>query len=558
MAIKYKEEKSLFGSKVANAIILFLIVAAISVIARVILIDTTLVLENSIFLFRFMLGILIILVAKYLFGISTFGLFGPTVLVVTLQVLGPLWGLVIFLNIFLVGYIVRSLISPYNLAIGFRIGILMVVTISIVGLFEIIGEAFLIPVLSGAILVPVVITPWYIDRFVKEIEEKNHLHALYKLAFTLVVSFIAYLIMSIDVVVLFIALNPEMWVVILGLIFYFGRSTNYNIKDRLRFNKLFKKKELPLSIQIRNRNYIAKYNSTILHPIINKFNMKDQFETWRVPTAELLAIINDENQIRPLMNRLQTEPAFQNGFVIKPSQSFGGKGILVVKKRTVDGNFVCGDEITHPDFIKTEIMKILHGEYLTSQTSTDKDIVIIEEKIVNDPSLSKISIGLPDIRVIVFRGIPVMAMARLSTTESEGKANLKQGAIGAAISIKDGLMFNAEIKKHDIQNHPDTGEPIVNYRFDNWKEILAVSCLAQKSTNLGYAGVDIVIDETGRILVLEVNKRPGLEIQNINQSSLLARFEHIEQNNLDARELSPIKAASLGIELAQKHWEAEL
>lgn len=556
--MKYKEEKALFGSKVANAIILFLVIAAISVIARVILIDTTLVLENSIFLFRFVLGILIVLIAKYLFGISTFGLFGPTVLVVTLQTLGLLWGLVVFLNIFVIGYIVRSLISPYNLAIGFRIGILMIVTISLVGLLEIIGETFLIPVLSGAILVPILITPWFIDRFVKEIEEKNHLQALFKLAFTLVVSVIAYFIMSIDVIVLFIALNPEMWVVILGLIFYFGRSTNYNIKDRLRFNKLFKKKDQPLSIQIRNRNYIAKYNSTILHPIINKFNMKDQFETWRVPTAELYAIINDENQLRPLMVRLQTESIFQNGFVVKPSQSFGGKGILVVKERTPDGNFVCGGEITHPDFIKTELMKILHGEYLTSQTSSDKDIAIIEEKIINDPNLSKISIGLPDIRVIVFRGIPVMAMARLSTKESEGKANLKQGAIGAAISIKDGIMFHAEIKKHDIQKHPDTGEQIVNYQFDSWKEMLAVSCLAQKSTCLGYAGVDLVVNEKGRILVLEVNKRPGLEIQNINQSSLLRRFEYIEKNNLDARELSPIKAASMGIELAQKFWEVNI
>jgi len=557
MAIKFKEEKSLFGNKIVNVIILFLLVAAISIIARVMLVDAILVLENSTFLFRFALGIFVVLIAKYLFGVKTFGLFGPTVLVIAINVLGPLWGVTIFLNVFVIGYIVRTLISPYNLAIGFRIGILMMVTISIVGLFEIVGEVFLIPALSGSILVPVVITPWYIDRFSKEIEEKNHLGALYKLAFTLIISLIAYLVMSLDVVVTFIVVNPEMWFLLIALIFYFGRSTNYNIKDRLRFMRLFKKKDAPLSIQIRNRNFMAQYNSVILYPIINKFSMKDQFEKWRVPTAELLAIINDDNQITSLMNRLQTEQAFQNGFVVKPSQAYGGRGIMVVKERTPDGNFLVGDEICHADFVRTEIMKTLHGEYLTSQTSTDHDIVIVEEKIISDPELSKISIGLPDVRVIVFRGIPVMAMARLSTHESDGLANLKQGAIGAAISIKDGLMFRAEIKKHEINVHPDTNEPVVGYKFDKWKEILAVACLAQKSTALGYAGVDIVIDENGRILVLEVNKRPGLEIQNVNQSSLLARFDYIEENDLDARELSPIKAASMGIELAETIWEVK-
>ncbi|MHA1504913.1 MAG: hypothetical protein ACTSPT_06975, partial [Candidatus Heimdallarchaeota archaeon] len=90
MAIKFKEEKSLFGNKIVNVIILFLLVAAISIIARVMLVDAILVLENSTFLFRFALGIFVVLIAKYLFGVKTFGLFGPTVLVIAINVLGPL------------------------------------------------------------------------------------------------------------------------------------------------------------------------------------------------------------------------------------------------------------------------------------------------------------------------------------------------------------------------------------------------------------------------------------------------------------------------------------
>ncbi|MFW9815694.1 MAG: sugar-transfer associated ATP-grasp domain-containing protein, partial [Candidatus Thorarchaeota archaeon] len=160
-----------------------------------------------------------------------------------------------------------------------------------------------------------------------------------------------------------------------------------------------------------------------------------------------------------------------------------------------------------------------------------------------------------DVRVIVFRGIPVMAMMRLSTVASDGLANLKQGAIGATVRIADGRVTRAEMKGIEVKNHPDTGELIVGFTLENWDEILSTACLAQKSTGLGYAGVDIVIDENNRVLVLEVNKRPGLEIQNVNQSSLLNRFEFIEQNNLDATELSPIAAARYGMNLARTNWE---
>jgi len=44
---------------------------------------------------------------------------------------------------------------------------------------------------------------------------------------------------------------------------------------------------------------------------------------------------------------------------------------------------------------------------------------------------------------------------------------------------------------------------------------------------LNYVGVDIVIDETDGPLILEINARPGLEIQNINGFGLGAALENI-------------------------------
>ena len=434
----------------------------------------------------------------------------------------------------------------------------MIVTVSFVGLLELFGEVFLIPSLSSSILVPIIITPWYIDRYVVETERNGYYEAVFRLSTTLFVSVLAFIFMSYDPLVTFVVVNPETWLVLVGVVLYFGRSARYTLIDKQRFNRFFNKRTDPMSIQIRNRNYIAKYNSQILFNLVNKFDMKEQFAKWNVPTPELLGVIDSEQQVGELMKRFAEEPEFENGFVIKPSASFGGKGIQVIRARDNDGNFVIGSNTYAPQALEKEIRKILQGEYLTSQTMNDRDIVLIEERVVNHPDLEKISTGLPDVRVIVFRGIPVLAMMRLSTKASQGLANLKQGAIGAAVRLSDGLVYRAEIKKHEIERHPDTGEQIVGFQLENWPQILATAALAQKSSGLGYAGVDIVIDERNRILLLEVNKRPGLEIQNITQSSLLERFEMIEEQDLDASDLSPIAAARMGMELATNYWEKEV
>ncbi|MFW9780397.1 MAG: sugar-transfer associated ATP-grasp domain-containing protein [Candidatus Heimdallarchaeota archaeon] len=537
-------------------IALFLLLLTISYLARLFLGDTklSLILVYSTFLFRFLLGGIVVIISKYVLGLRTYGMFGVTILVLSMIAIGPFWGTLMFINIFILGYIARYLIQSYNLAVGFRVGILMTFVICYISLLELIGESYRISFLSATILVPILITPWYIDRYSNEIEEKDHYRAFIRLVTTILLSLAAYVIMSLDFLIEFIVLNPETWILILAIYFYLGRSQKYTYMDKLRFKQLFSIKDDPLTLLIRNRDYIARYNAKILFPLINKFDMKERFEKWQVPTPELYAVIESEKDVNFLMNRLCTEDQFSNGFVLKPSKSFGGKGIFVITERTLDKMFIIDGKKWHPETLEAEIRKILGGEYLTSQTSTDNDVVLIEERISTEASFSKIGLGLPDVRVIVFRGIPVMAMARLPTHESGGKANLKQGAIGAAIRLSDGVITNAIWKGHSIKSHPDTRNIIKGFRYNKWKEILAVACLAQKSSGLGYTGVDVVLEDDGRILVLEVNKRPGLEIQNINQQSLLGRFQYIEGKDLDSMNHSPLKSASLGMELSQSVW----
>ena len=551
-----KDTPSISKSTSFNTLYLVIFLSVLVFLARLFLNDTLLILQQSLFLFRFLLAAVFILIVRYVLGLRTFGFFGTSVLALSYFAIGPIWGTLIFLNVFTLSYILRKLIEPYHLAVGFRIGLIMMIVVMTLTVFEIIGEVFIIPFLTSSILLPIIITPWMADRYVQEELEDSSLDAFIRLCLTIAVITGSYLVMSIDAVVKFIIFNPETWLLFFGVLIFLGRSRAHTWIDRRRFHRLFDTGHTPLSLLSRNRDYIAKYNQKLLFPIIDKFNLKDQFDKWHVPTAQLYAVLSRENDIDPFIERTFQEEEFANGFVIKPSNSFGGRGIVVVKGITDNGTFLIGSEQYHGKALIDHIRKIMQGEFLTSQTTGQNDVVLIEELIIPDEDFGALGYGLADIRVIVFRGIPVMCMARVPTKASEGLANLKQGAIGAAISIETGIITRAEYKRNPITIHPDTGMKLPDFKFDNWTEILAVACLAQKSTALGYAGIDIVLDNKDRVLVLEANKRPGLEIQNINLSALLHRLEYIEEHNLSGDELSPLGAAKLGIKLSQL-WQED-
>jgi alpha-L-glutamate ligase-like protein len=114
--------------------------------------------------------------------------------------------------------------------------------------------------------------------------------------------------------------------------------------------------------------------------------------------------------------------------VVKPAQGSGGDGILVItgrskRKRNMfrrsSGLLISEAEIQH------HLSNIISGQY---SLSGNPDKALIEYCVHFDPIFAEVSYqGVPDIRVIVYRGYPAMAMVRLPTRASDGKANLHQG-----------------------------------------------------------------------------------------------------------------------------------
>ena len=124
-----------------------------------------------------------------------------------------------------------------------------------------------------------------------------------------------------------------------------------------------------------------------------------------------------------------------------------------------------------------------------------------------------------------------MAMLRCSTRESDGKANLHQGAVGVGIDMASGKALFAVQHDNPVTKHPDTGYDFSELEIPHWEKMLTLSASCYEVTHLGYLGVDIVLDKNLGPLILELNARPGLAIQIANRTGALKRFDMIDKQS---------------------------
>lgn len=278
-----------------------------------------------------------------------------------------------------------------------------------------------------------------------------------------------------------------------------------------------------VGINRRNADCIMRYNERRLYPLVdNKVLTKTLALEAGMAVPELYAVIETQHDV----GRLRDILAGYQQFVMKPAHGSGGDGILVIGGvtekglRRHDGTFISFDEARY------HASTTLSGQYSLGGLP---DKLMVEYRVIFDPLFEKISYqGVPDIRVIVFRGYPIMSMVRLPTRGSGGKANLHQGAIGVGIDISTGITTTGSVGNERIAEHPDTGHPIANLSIPGWADILNLAARCFEITGLGYLGVDIVLDKDRGALILELNARPGLNIQIANSTGLGDRIEKIE------------------------------
>ena len=297
-----------------------------------------------------------------------------------------------------------------------------------------------------------------------------------------------------------------------------------------------------LGMNERNADYIMLYNLRRNYPFVDdKLITKQRAERAGIRVPQLYATVEIERQIRKLPRLL----AEHDDFVIKPAHGSGGNGILVVAESRNDNYRLASGRLVGIDHISHHISNILSGMH---SLGGQPDQAVIEQRVIFDPLFERISHGgVPDIRTIVFRGVPVMAMVRLPTRGSDGKANLHQGAVGAGLDMATGRTTTAVWMDRFTDIHPDTGDPIAGVQIPEWNDLLELSARCHALADLGYLGVDIVLDRNHGPMVLELNARPGLSIQLANRRPLQPRLQRIEA--METVPVDPARRAAMAREL---------
>ncbi|MGE3499317.1 MAG: alpha-L-glutamate ligase-like protein [Candidatus Binatia bacterium] len=278
-----------------------------------------------------------------------------------------------------------------------------------------------------------------------------------------------------------------------------------------------------LGMNERNGAFVLPLNPRQHYPRVDdKLLTKQLARRSGIPTPDLLGVVSYYHELDDL-------PALLNGrdsFVLKPARGAQGNGIVVVTHS--DGETFrksSGAQLTSTQ-LRQHVSNTISGVF---SLRGDPDSCLIEQRIILHSAFAAIAHrGIPDIRVVVYRGVPVMAMCRLPTAESDGRANLHQGAIGAGIAISTGRATHAALHNRAVTHHVDTGAPLIDAEIPRWDDVLRLAVHAAEMSGLGYLGVDVVVDAAYGPLLLELNARPGLAIQIANNEGLLPRLRRAD------------------------------
>jgi alpha-L-glutamate ligase-like protein len=314
----------------------------------------------------------------------------------------------------------------------------------------------------------------------------------------------------------------------------------------------FKKSRKILGMNARNLQFIRPCNLKKARSIAdNKLICKKVLEKNNIPVPKLISKISSLQELENFdWNSLPSS------FVLKPNRGFGGEGIMVVygKKKGREDAWIKfdGSIITIEDF-KNHIRNILDGSFSLSNTP---DIAFFEERMqllkLFKPYVFK---GIPDIRVIVYNKVPMMAMLRIPTKDSGGRANLQQGAVGIGIDLASGVTTTAVWKKNKIIEHlPGTRLALSGIKIPYWNDILKLAVKAQEVSGLGFLGADVAIDKEKGPVFLELNARPGLSIQIANLDGLKGRLERVRDIQIKTME----RGVRLGMNLFGGEIQEEL
>ncbi|PIR61762.1 MAG: hypothetical protein COY81_00515 [Candidatus Pacebacteria bacterium CG_4_10_14_0_8_um_filter_43_12] len=274
----------------------------------------------------------------------------------------------------------------------------------------------------------------------------------------------------------------------------------------------------------------ARYRYTKMNPSsarqygFSKLLTKDLLTEYGIPCARIFHIFSALHELDSVKWESIPTP-----FVLKPASGSAGKGVWLIKKKIENKPEWLNQEnvvLTKND-LDLHVRNILDGEF---STWGSEHKAIVEELIPPHPSLAKYSYkGTADIRVIIFNSVPVMAMARIPTKESQGRANLDKGAIALGIDMATGVTtYGLYGKSERITHFPNSKKKVNGVLIPQWSQVLETAVTAANAAGFVFLGADLFIHPERGPMIVELNGFPGLSIQMANHAGLKQRLDRVE------------------------------
>lgn len=306
-----------------------------------------------------------------------------------------------------------------------------------------------------------------------------------------------------------------------------------------------KKSKQVLGLNARSIDFIRPGNPPKAIKIVDdKLRTKRLLRKNDLPVCDIIGVIKNRNELYNF--DWANLPA---SFALKPNRGLGGGGIMVTFGKKKNGKWVLpGDREATLSDILMRASNILDGNYSITNAP---DVAFFEERLKIHPVFKLYSgKGIPDVRIIVYNKVPIMAMLRLPTKASDGKANLHKGGVGVGIDIASGITTNAVQYDRFIEYLPDLKISVRGIKIPYWDEMLDIAIRAATVCGLNYTGVDIALDREKGPVILELNARPGLSIQIANLAPLKERLLRVKGLK--------ISTAKKGIKVAKELFGGEI
>lgn len=463
----------------------------------------------------FPLAALVTIFLRSVIGLQTFGIFMPMLIAAACVNTGLWLGLATFSGIVAFAVLMLAYFNSFNiLKIPRLAAVITICTVLFIGVLLWLGNR------SGLqfgilALFPVVIISFLAERIHNMLDESDWRGMTSTGIGTIITIAACYIVFSSVMLQGLFALMPELLLLVLAVQLLIGQWSGMRLQEYVRFRSILGNGPV-LGMNSRNRNYVNQLNSTeLLDLAADKLRSKDILQSAGVPVAKTYAACKSFRELPEFVQTLSDLGAF----ALKPNRGSQGNGIMIIRGREEKNFITAGGKIRTPEDMSRHVGEILNGSF---SQSGDEDYAYVEPLLSQHADLNSLSdFGLSDIRVILHKQKPVSAMLRLPTEKSGGKANLHQGAVGLAIDIETGKVTNAAFRGSNTDAHPDTGAELIGFKIPKWRDIIEISEASAEAIPLGYIGVDICIDEDRGPLVLEVNGRPGIEIQNVQQKGLV-------------------------------------